>query len=222
MDGFDSRDLTEEFVEGFGDFGSDEIVGETFVGHEETVFGGVAIHPVANKLLILRNLRIQISIPPLDPLLQRRPLTMHRQVIPHLVNVIEETGYALHRIPYHDKPPLDLLVEFHQYAIALGIVSLDGNDLLSPSVVVPIVPGLETGERLDEVPRHAGAAARVGGGVGYGHGRVGFLGPGQLTSAVGEGFGETAIGAEIIDVVGRGGNVGGGGGWQGGGWQGCR
>ena len=133
-------------------------------------------------------------IPPPNPLLHRGPLAMHRQMIPHLINMIKKRRNALQRIPHHQKRTSDPLIKFGQYAIALGIMCLDCDDLVAASVVVPIVPGFESRERLNEVPCHARAAARVGGGVrDLNVGRWG-LGPCYFAAAVGKGDGEAAVG----------------------------
>lgn len=133
-------------------------------------------------------------ISPLNPLLDRSPLAMHRQMIPHLINMIKKRRNTLHRIPHHQKRTSDPLVEFGQYTIALWIMRLDGDNLVAASVVVPIVPGFESRERLDEVPCHTRAASRVGGGVSdLNVGRRG-LRPGYLAAAVGKGDGQAAVG----------------------------
>ena len=92
-----------------------------------------------DELFILVNLRLDVRIPPLDPLVERRPLRMHRQVIPHFVYMIEKAGYALHGITHHHESSLNPFVEVDQYTITLRIVSFDSDDLRATAVVVPIV-----------------------------------------------------------------------------------
>ena len=66
-------------------------------------------------------------------------------MIPHLVYVIEEARYAFHWIAYHHEHPTYPIVELDEYAVALGVVRLDRDNLVAPTVVVPIVAGLEAG-----------------------------------------------------------------------------
>lgn len=110
---------------------------------------------------------------------------MNGQMIPHLVNVIEKARNALHGISHHQKRTFDPIVEFGQDPIRLGVMRLDGDYVRTAAVVVPVVARLKASQRLDEVPCHAGAAARVGGCVGdLDVGRWGF-GPGYFAAAVG-------------------------------------
>jgi len=107
--------------------------------------------------------------------------------------MIKKARYTLHRIPNHNKPPQYLLIKRHDNPITLRIMRLDRDNILASPIVVPVVPRPEAGEGLDEVPRHAGAAAGVGCRVGDCDAGGWFFGPGYFASSVGEGDGEATM-----------------------------
>lgn len=150
-------------------------------------------HCSHDKLFIFRNFSIDIGIPPLDPLFQGRPLRVDRQVVPNFVDVIKEARNTPHGIAYDDEYPGDFIVEIHEYAIALRIVRFHRDHIRSETVVVPIVSGDETGQGLDEIPRHASSASGVGGSICDFGSWLRLLGPCDFASAVGEGVGETTM-----------------------------
>ena len=144
------------------------------------------------ELFILFNLNIQVMIPPFNPIIHWSPLGVHRQVIPHFINVIKKRRNALQWISNHHKSSFYVLIKIDQYSIALRIMRFHRDDLPSPAVIVPIVSGLEARQCLDEVPRHAGTAAGIRCRVRYLNVGSRFFGPRDFATAIWEGYGESA------------------------------
>ena len=88
-------------------------------------------------------------IPPLYPVVYESPCRVILQILYELVKEVVRGRYLPERFLYHHKRPIDIFLPFYIVPVSVGVVILESDYPLPPSVVVPFIPGHDQHEVLN-------------------------------------------------------------------------